>query len=163
MKCNAATRFVLIAVATFVVSMVPTVQARPCSNATVAGEYGYVATGSLVFPTGVIPVAGVGLITEHEDGTLSGMQTRSLGGVITHEVLKGTFTTNSDCTGTITAQLFDPTSGASLGTAFMSVVIVDNGRKQQGIFTGILGPAGEVAPNVISIVADRLDEAKDKD
>jgi hypothetical protein len=43
----------------------------------------------------------------------------------------------------------------------MSVVIVDNGRKQQGIFTGILGPAGEIAPNVISIVADRLDEPKD--
>jgi hypothetical protein len=154
-------RFVLIAVAMFVTSIVPTLQARPCSNATTAGEYGYVATGSLVFTTGVIPVAGVGRITEHEDGTLSGMQTRSLGGVVSHQVLRGTFSTNSDCTSTITAQLFDPTSGAPLGTALMSVVIVDNGRKQQGIFTGILGPAGEIAPNVISIVADRLDEPKD--
>ena len=150
---------VFIAFAAFVVSMVPTAQARTCSNATAAGEYGFAANGSIIFPTGPAPLVEVGRFTEDEDGNFAGSETISVGGVIAHRLVKGTFSINPDCTGTITRQTFTD-SGAPLGTAIISIVVVDNGRKQLGIFTEFIDPKGALLPTVLSTVGERISFGK---
>ena len=153
------TPVVFIAFAAFVVSMVPTVQARTCSNATVAGEYGISASGSVILPTGPTPFVDVGRFIEEENGNITGSDTVSLGGVIGQHLLKGTFSINPDCTGTITRQTFTD-SGAPLGTAIISIVVVDNGRKQLGIFTEFTDPKGAVLPTVLFTVGERISRGK---
>jgi|SRR6266568_1548741 len=160
MKRNALTKFAMIAVATFVASMVPTAQARPCSNAAEAGEYGLAATGSFILPTGPVPVVGVGRITEDADGNVVGSLTRSIGGQVSYEVLKGTVSINSDCTGTLVVQGFDASSGALVGTETLSTVVVDDGRKQLGISTKLIAPDGTFLPSAISTLAEKI-SAKD--
>jgi len=156
MKRNIApTLVVFIAFAAFVVSIVPTVQARTCSNATAVGAYGFSGNGSIIRPTGPVPVVQVGRITEDEDGNVAGTEIVSVGGVIGRHLIKGTISVNSDCTGTITIQTFEP-SGAPLGRSTASIVLVDNGRKQLGIFIELLAPNGTVIPTATSILGERL-------
>ena len=56
------TLFVITCLATFTVSMVSTTQAQ-CSNATAVGVYGFTTTGSIIVPSGPVPVVAVGRIT----------------------------------------------------------------------------------------------------
>ena len=56
------TLFVITCLATFTVSMVSTTQAQ-CSNATAVGAYGFTTTGSIIGPSGPVPVVAVGRIT----------------------------------------------------------------------------------------------------
>ena len=94
MKRNVLTRFVLIAVATLVVSMVPTVQARTCSNATAAGTWGFTTTGTFLFPSPsgpvLVPIVNVGIFTADEAGNFVGSQTRNVAGAVADETIKGT-------------------------------------------------------------------------
>ena len=77
-----------------------------CSARSVAGTFGYTVTG---IRNGVGPVAGVGQLTFHRDGTISdGKQTVSFNGVIAEETYTGTFTVESDCSGTFTVDVVSP-------------------------------------------------------
>ncbi len=51
--------------------------ATTCSNASVAGTWGYSETGTLFLPTGAIPYASVGSYTLDSDGNLSGARNAS--------------------------------------------------------------------------------------
>ena len=81
-----------------------------CSNATAAGTYAFTTTGTLILPTGAAPVAAVGLITFQPNGSTTGSQDRSVGGVFAHETITGTLTVKQDCTGLLLANVYD-TSG----------------------------------------------------
>jgi hypothetical protein len=157
MKHNAPTRFVLIAIATIVLSMVPTSQAR-CSNATAAGTWGFTTTGVFFFPGAPfpVPIVNVGIFTEDREGNFVGRQTRNVAGAVADETIKGTFSINPDCTGTIVAQAFDPSSGALIGTSTMSVVLVDNGRKLRLVFTKSVDPSGKPLAGVLSADGEKL-------
>jgi len=107
----------------------PTVHAQEvdlegCSAATLHGRYGltfsgYGTNGAVPAPiTAFIPVAGVGLVTFDGNGNLSAAETVSLGGLIQPVNLPGTYTVNSDCTGTLTT-----------ANAHLNLVIVRNGRE----------------------------------
>jgi len=106
-----------------------------CSNARVAGEWGYSETGTLYLPTGAVPYASVGSYTLDADGNLSGSRTASAGGAIKNATIKGTATVNSDCTGTETLSFYDPTSGSLTSTAVKFVVYVDHAREARKIVT----------------------------
>src|ERR1700730_1327265 len=71
---NLLAGILLVAVA---LSAVPSAHAQPCSLAGTAGRWGYTYTGTIVLPTGGLPVAAVGRFTLEADGNLSGTQTRS--------------------------------------------------------------------------------------
>jgi len=63
---------VTIFVATLHMRLAPAVwgqdqEKSSCSTARAAGEWGYVYTGSLIFPTGAAPVAAVGRFTGHRE------------------------------------------------------------------------------------------------
>jgi hypothetical protein len=158
MKPNAPTSFVLIAVATFIGSMVPTVQARPCSNATAAGSWSFTVTGTFFFPSpiGSIPLVNLGILTFDEAGNLVGTQTRNVGGAVGEEKVTGTLSLDPDCTGTVIARAFDPSSGALMGTAFTKIVLDDNARQMHALITEELDSHGRPFPGVVSGGGERV-------
>src|SRR6266540_3063856 len=82
----------------FVAGITPALLAdEQCSLRSIAGDYGYIVTGTRL-PLG--PAASVGTVHFDRDGNLSGTQTLSINGTIVQgEVLTGSFTVNPDCTG----------------------------------------------------------------
>jgi len=101
-----------------------------CSLRSVSGTFGYVVTG---IRNGVGPVAGAGELTFHQDGTISdGKQTVSFGGVIADETYSGTFTVNSDCSGSFTVDVASPIAPR---TSHVDLVWVDDGNGAKAIFT----------------------------
>jgi len=103
-----------------------------CSNRSVAGTYGYTTTGTRL---GIGPVAGVGIFTLDRNGNvLSGKQTVSFNGVIADETYTGTYTVNSDCTGTGTLVVVSSIPAFNR-TSNLDLVWVDNSSALRAIFT----------------------------
>ncbi len=145
-------------VATLVMSLAAMARAQDdgaCSNAGVAGRWGYTYTGTLILPTGAVPLAAVGRYTLDAAGNLAGTQARSVGGSIGVETLKGTATVNSDCTSTLTVRVFDQ-SGNLVRTGILALVYVDKAREVHAIFTSLVIPDGTSLPTVITVNAKRL-------
>ena len=102
-----------------------------CGAATLNGTYALTFSG--FFTRGPVPgainnftpVAGGGLVTFDGNGNLSASETVSIGGLITPVNVPGTYTVNSDCTGT-----FITTPNAQL-----NLVILRNGREIQAVNT----------------------------
>jgi hypothetical protein len=70
-----------------------------CSIASLQGSYGYFLSGPLI---GLGPVAAVGIMTLDGAGSLSARDTVSNNGVIGARNGSGTYTVNSNCTGSVT-------------------------------------------------------------
>ena len=77
-----------------------------CSVASLHGTYAIHAQGSIVgqlpapFPAAPFPFGEAGIVTLNGAGQLSGKTTVNLGGVVLQPTVTGTYTVNSDCTGT---------------------------------------------------------------
>jgi hypothetical protein len=127
---------------------------RVCSNADVAGAWGWSETGTVIPATGAVPFAFVARYTLDADGNLSGTATSNSNGSIANVTLKGTGTVNSDCTSTLTVGIYE--SGTLLRTATVAFVYVDDAREGRGIVTSIVLAAGTNVPSVLTINAKRL-------
>jgi hypothetical protein len=97
---------ILVFAGLFVLSVVSNVEAqnrdKNCSDRTFKGSYGFISTGHRI---GDIPGlrANVGLFTADGKGNISASGTKSKDGLITqYKNIAGTYTVNSDCTGSIT-------------------------------------------------------------
>ena len=127
-----------------------------CSNARVAGDWGYTKTGTLFHPAlGAVPFATMGKLTLEADGTLSGVNTGSVNGAVSNDLLSGTFQINSDCTGTATIEVHDQ-SGSLLRTLAMALVVDDNWRELRGLVTSLVLPNGASLMSVITAQARRM-------
>ena len=91
--------------------ILPTVLAAPSTTTCdpLVGAYRYTFSGfgfhtaNAIGPAGPsAPFAAAGLATFSSNGTLSGADTASVGGLILNRTYTGTYTLNSNCTGTIT-------------------------------------------------------------
>jgi hypothetical protein len=80
-------------------------QAQACTMSDVAGKYGYTSGGTIVSPP-VGPFTAVGHVTLTGSGTFSGAQTTSIAGNFFEETVQGSFTVNSDCTGSATVYVY---------------------------------------------------------
>jgi hypothetical protein len=112
-----------------------------CSNATVAGTFGYTVSGTLFLPQGAAPVAAAGSITFDLNGNLSGSQNRSVGGAFLHETIQGTYSIDSDCALKFAANVYDD-SGTLLRTSVVDGVVVDNGKQIRAMFESTTLPNG---------------------
>lgn len=130
-------------------------QADHCSNAGLAGNWGYTKTGTVFTPTGAVPFASVGRLDFDAAGNVSGTHEASVGGSVGRGTLNGTFALNSDCLGTMTIGVYDP-SGTLLRTVSMSLVLDDRARELRGLMTSLVLPNGVSLPSVITGAARRL-------
>ena len=69
-----------------------------CTVASLHGSYGYFLSGPLI---GLGPVAAVGIVTLDGGGGLSARDTVTNNGVIDHRIGSGTYSINSNCTGSL--------------------------------------------------------------
>jgi hypothetical protein len=152
---NALNLFAGILLAAVALSAVPSVHAQECSLAGVAGKWGYTYTGTIVLPTGGIPVAAVGRFTLDADGNLSGTQTRSNGGVSGEETISAEITVNADCTGSGNFKVYK-SSGELVRTAVLALVFDDNSRELRGIFESLTLSTGPTLPVVITVEARKI-------
>ena len=132
MKRNIArTALVITFLAAFVLGAVPSVYAQPCSNATLNGTYAFTLSGWATPPPKTategkssIPLAVVGVATFDGAGNWNTSFTYSHNGDITSATsVPGTYTVNSNCTGTIT------------GVSDLAIVILDGGAEVTGVQT----------------------------
>jgi len=142
------------------VGLAPAAHAGPCSQAAVAGMWGYSYTGTIILPTGPVPAAAVGRFTLDADGNLTGTQTRSVGGGVGEEVIKGSSTVNQDCTTTFKVDVYDG-AGNLLRTAVLNGVYLDNATELRAIFASLVLPNGASLPIVITVDSKKVSSGDD--
>ena len=141
--------------ATLALSVAAMAQVRnaACSLARAAGTYGFSTTGTVI---GVGPRVSEGTITLDSAGKVTGGKaTSSLNGTITHEEFSGTYSVNSDCTGTASIEIRD-LSGNLLLTVTLDSVWDDNMRQARYVFTSATQPDGTSLLTVISADARKM-------
>lgn len=150
-------RTILVAMLVLGLAAVASAQgSRGCSNARVAGDWGYTKTGTLFHPVnGPTPFATMGKLTLEADGTLSGINNGSVGGQVSQDVLSGTFHINPDCTGTTTVEVYDQ-GGNLLRTIGMALVVDDDAKELRGLMTSLVLPNGTSLRTVITAQAKRM-------
>lgn len=129
---NVTKTFTIAAVTALVLGIAPTAKAadKGCSAVTLMGTFSRHDTGTvLASPGGTGPVAFVGTFTFDGSGNVTGATTGSSFGTIGTGTQKGTYTVNSDCTGTIVV------TGSGSHSSHYSFVIDDNGNGFQYICT----------------------------
>jgi hypothetical protein len=134
MKRNTIARtFTIAAVSALVLGITPAANAadKGCSIASLQGTFAYTGTGFIVTPVAFAgPFAEVGTQTFDGKGATTTTFTASQNGNIFSASFRGTYTVNSDCTGTF--NLSDPASGLTVPVFF---VIDDNLREFQAVET----------------------------
>jgi len=153
--------FLAILFATLVLCVVPSAQARQCSLAGSAGNFGFTLTGTILLPTGAVPIAAVGRATIDAAGNVSGTESRSVGGGFADETFTGTLTVNPDCTGTLTVKFYE--SGQLVRTSVIATVLVDNQREVRGVQKSLVLPNGLSLPVVITLEAKKTFSTEEND
>jgi hypothetical protein len=121
-----------------------------CSLARAAGNWAFTDSGTVV---GVGPRVAVGRFTLDTAGNLqNGVATSSLNGAIAAETFSGTYAVNSDCTGTISVEVFVP-GGAELFVITLATAFDDDTRHLRAIFTSVVEPNGASLPSAIALDA----------
>jgi len=147
-------KLTLAALAIAVLCLAPSLHAA-CTNATLAGTFGFTTTGVLILPSGGVPVGAVGSITFDLNGNASGSQDRSIAGAFAHETFSGTFTINSNCESNLTANVFD-SNGNLVRTSTLDGVLTNNGKQIRAIFESITLPNGTSLPSVLTLEGNRV-------
>jgi hypothetical protein len=105
-----------------------------CSLSSFQGSFGNQYNG-FIFPfpgaPAMVPIADVGHVIVDGNGNYSSSDTFSVNGLIVRTTQSGTYTVNSDCTGTSTGK---DSLGSIITTAF---VIVNGGAQINAVYTDI--------------------------
>jgi len=131
-RSTIAKTLTVAAVAVLALSIAPTAKAadKGCSNITLMGTFSRTDTGTVLAPAAAVgPTALVGTFTFDGNGNLTGAFTSSQQGHIGHGTQTGTYTVNTDCTGTIVVK------GSGPNSSHYSFVIDDSGNGFQYICT----------------------------
>ena len=137
MKRNAANTFAMALAAALILGITPQARAddEGCANASLTGTFGYVSVGSIVAPPPLAgPFATVGTQTFDGKGGTAATAAVSQNGNILNVTIRGTYTVNPDCTGSMTVAISSQNPPVSL-TGHIFFVIVDSGAGFRGIQT----------------------------
>src|SRR5208283_4236444 len=127
------------------VSMAQAGDHRECSLARAAGNWAFTDSGTII---GVGLRDAVGTLTLDAAGNLlNGVATSSVNGNIADETFSGTYTVNSNCTGTISIAIFE--SGNEILTVTLNIAFDDKMDEVRGLFTSVVVPNGPSLPTVI--------------
>jgi hypothetical protein len=144
----------LLILATVSLGLAPALQAEACSNAKAAGKWGFTLTGTLILPTGPVPGAAIGRLSIDASGNISGTEARNVGGGFANETVTGSWTVNADCTGTLTANVYE--SEKLVRTSVFALVLVDNSSKIRAVQESLTSPDGTNIPAVITVDGNKL-------
>jgi hypothetical protein len=102
------------------------------------GSYAFTFSGMAIFPgfTTPLPFSGVGIQTFDGTGKFTATESANFGGLfaVKSAAFSGTYTINSDCTGTMTAKFPDGTSG------HQDFVVADAGKTMYAVGTDTVAP-----------------------
>jgi hypothetical protein len=130
-RSNTTKTFVIAAVTALALAIAPTAKAqvnKGCNNGTLQGTFAYTVTGSFVAapaPLGLYAEAGAQTF-DGNGGTAAAGMSNTNGNVMPSSTV-GTYTVNSDCTGTFTLQI---APGIASHYFF---VIANNGSSYQAV------------------------------
>lgn len=128
---------------------------RSCSNASLAGAWGYTETGTVMTPVGAIPAAALGRYDFDGAGSFTGTQYSSTAGNVAQDAKQGTYTVNSDCTASLMLRVYDQ-AGVLLRNSVWAVVVLDKGTELRGTMTSlVLGNGLSLSP-IMSMTAIRM-------
>ena len=136
MKCTTITLTVATALALGIAPKAKAVDLG-CSNSSLRGTFAYTSTGTVTSPPALAgPIAEVGTQYFDGNGGTTGAATLSANGTVYQLTITGTYTVNSDCTGTFTLMVtFPPSSGVGTVPVPAFFVIDNNGSEFQAIET----------------------------
>jgi hypothetical protein len=118
-----------------------------CSLKRAAGKWSFTDNGTVV---GVGPRTAVGILTLDSAGNVSnGVATSSLNGAIAQETFFGTYTVNSDCTGTISVTIYS--GGVELFVINGNTAFDGDVKHIRAIFTSVVEPNGTSLQTVIGL------------
>jgi hypothetical protein len=140
----------LFAVA-LIVSMSAFAQAEEhaCSLARSKGHWSLTDNGTVV---GVGPRTAVGVFTLDGKGNLlNGVAASSLNGTVASETFSGTYTVNSDCSGTFDVKIYS--GGTELFELTAFTAFDDDMKEMRAVFTSLVTPDGTSVPTVINLDA----------
>ncbi len=150
MQQNLAHRNLMILSFTLLLAVLtPAAQAANCSTATVAGNWGLTLSGTLLTPAGPVPAAAIIRATLNLDGTVTGTEARSVGGGYADETMTGTYTVNSNCTGSITVNFYE--GGVLVRTSVVTTVFDDNSKEVRMVQKSLTLPDGSQLPVVVLV------------
>lgn len=144
----------LVSVATLYMSWAPEASAQTCSGATVAGAWAATLTGTIILSTGPVPAAAVLRYNIDAAGNASGTEWRNVGGEFVIETIKGVGTVSPNCTGTITANIYQ--SGVLVRTVVLTVVYDDLSTQVRMVQKSLTLPDGTKIPVVITVEGKKL-------
>jgi hypothetical protein len=107
-RSTIANTFTLAAVTVLALAISPAANAaeKGCTNATLRGSYAQIGSGVVTAPPDQAgPFANVGTLIFDGNGGLTGTVVASSNGSSAQATETGTYTVNSDCTGTYTVQI----------------------------------------------------------
>ena len=139
----------------------PAAYADKCSTATVAGNWGVTLTGTLLLPTGAIPGAAVATLNADTAGNVTGTEARNVGGGFANETITGTWTVNPDCTGVVTANIYE--SGVLVRSVVLSLVFDDNSTEIRMLQQSLTLPDGTAIPVVVTVQGKKLFSDDDRE
>jgi hypothetical protein len=120
-----------------------------CSLTRSEGKWSFTDNGTVV---GVGPRTAVGIFTLDGAGNLiNGVATSSLNGSVAAETFSGTYTVNSDCTGTGSVRIF--ASGAEILALTFNMSFDNDMREMRAVFTSAALPDGTQLATVINLEA----------
>jgi hypothetical protein len=140
--------FVLI-----VAGMTPAARAANCSAATVKGAWALTLNGTLLLPTGPVPVAAVVRATLNLDGTIAGGEGRSVGGGYADETLNGTYAVDSDCTGSATVSFYE--AGQLVRISVLTMIFDENSKEVRMVQKSLTLADGTTQLPVVILVEGR--------
>jgi len=146
-------------IATVLLGFVSPAEAQQCSEELSAGYYAFTLSGVVILPTGPVPIAGVGTATLDSTGKVTGTESRSVGGDFADETLTGTYTVNSNCTGTATLQFYE--SGQLVRTSVLSLIFDSNEQAFRMVQKSLELPNGTFLPIVATVEGKRIFTNKD--
>jgi hypothetical protein len=120
-----------------------------CNNKLIAGNYGFVLQGTKLGGAGFLgQQVGVAMADFDGKGTFTQIDTVTVGGEVvsdfTHTAATGTYTVNSNCTGTFTINFTD-----GRPTVIVNFVVVDSGNEIDTVVTSAGGSQGILATGSI--------------
>jgi hypothetical protein len=146
------TSTLVMALALLVASFAPAAQAANCSTQTVAGDWSFTLTGTLILPmpTGNVLVGAVATATFDENGSITkSTEARNVGGGYADETITGSWAVKSDCTGTLYVNAYE--SGQLVRTSVVSMTFDDDSAEGRGVQQSLQLPDGNYVPVVLTL------------